>query len=91
MAADVTPPGKARVVPCPGCQGDAGQSCYECRGVGTILMRACPLCGDGGWDFVNGSDDRDGMACRNGCGYRWSADDPGWSAQVLPNVGRGRS
>jgi hypothetical protein len=30
--------------------------------------------------------DRDGMACRISCGYRWIADDPGWRAQVLPGA-----
>jgi hypothetical protein len=86
MAAEVAPPGKARVVPCPDCQGVTGQSCYECHGTGGILMRACPLCGDAGWDFVNGTNERDGMACRTGCGYRWSADDAGWRAQVMPDA-----
>ena len=28
--------------------------------------------------------ERDGMACRVSCGYHWTADDPGWRAQVLP-------
>jgi hypothetical protein len=45
-------------------------------------MRACPLCGDPGWDYVNGMNDRDGMACGISCGYTWTADDPGWRAQV---------
>jgi hypothetical protein len=83
MAYPVTPPGKARVIPCPECGGEAGRSSYECHGKGVVLQRACPLCGDVGWDFVNGIDDRAGMACRVGCGYRWSADDPGWRAQAL--------
>jgi hypothetical protein len=47
-------------------------------------MRACPLCGDLGWDHANGVGDCQGMPCRIGCGYRWSADDSGWRAQVLP-------
>jgi hypothetical protein len=47
-------------------------------------MRACPLCGDVGWDYINCTDDRDGMACQISCGYRWTADHPGWRAQVLP-------
>ena len=84
MAADIAPPGKARVVRCPDCEGIAGRSCYECHGKGTLLMRACPLCGDLGWDYVNGIDDRSGMACSLGCGYHWSNDDPAWHAQVLP-------
>ena len=57
----------------------------ECRSADRLLRRACPLCGDPGWDYVNGMDDRDGMACRISCGYRWPADDPGWQAQVLPS------
>lgn len=84
MADIVTPPGKARVLPCPECRGEGGRSCYECHGEGMLLHRACPLCGDRGWDYVNGMDDSAGMTCRLGCGYRWSADDPGWLAQVLP-------
>ena len=35
-------------------------------------------------DYLNGLNDRDGMACRTSCGYTWTADDPGWLAQVLP-------
>ena len=84
MGYTVTPPGKARVVPCPECREEGGRSCYECHGHGIRLQRACPLCGDLGWDYVNGTDEMAGMACRLSCGYRWSADDPGWRAQVLP-------
>ena len=87
MDSAVTPPGKARIVPCPDCQGVSGLSCYECHGHGKLLMRACPLCGDLGWDYVNGTDDRDGMACQLGCGYRWMSDDPGWQAQNWPVSG----
>ena len=61
-----------------------GRDCLECRGQGRHIRCACPLCGDPGWDHVNGRDDRDGMACRISCGYRSTADDPGWRAQVLP-------
>jgi hypothetical protein len=43
----------------------------------------CPFFGDPGWGYVNGMNDRDGMTCRIGCGYRWIADDPGWLAKVL--------
>jgi hypothetical protein len=84
MACTVTPPGKARVVPCRECHGAAGRSCYECHGAGLLLQRACPLCGDLGWDYANGTDEMAGMTCRIGCGYRWSANDLGWRAQVLP-------
>jgi hypothetical protein len=85
MAATITPPGKGRIVPCPDCNGIPGRDCLECHGEGYYIRRACPLCGDPGWDYVNGTDDRDGMACRISCGYRWIADDPGWRAQVLPS------
>ena len=78
------PPGKARVEPCPDCHGTQGLPCHECRGQGQLLHRACPLCGSPAWDYVNGADDRQGMACRTGCGYTWTAADPGWRAQVLP-------
>jgi hypothetical protein len=40
---------------------------------------------DPGWDYVNGTDYRNGMACRISCGYTWTAADPGWRAQVLPS------
>jgi hypothetical protein len=85
MAATITPPGKGRIIPCPDCNGIPGRDCLECRGEGRFIRRACPLCGDPGWDYVNGADDRDGMACRTSCGYRWTANDPGWRAQVLPS------
>ncbi|HEX7269256.1 MAG TPA: hypothetical protein VF256_17795, partial [Streptosporangiaceae bacterium] len=86
MPDTITPPGKARIVPCPECKGVAGRDCLDCQGTGWHVMRACPLCGDVGWDYVNGTDDRDGMACRISCGYVWTADDPGWRAQVLPGI-----
>lgn len=82
MAADITPPGRAQLVPCPDCDGAPARSCHECHGTGSILLRACPLCGDLGWDYVNGTDDRDGMVCGLGCGYRWPAHDPAWQAQT---------
>lgn len=69
---------------CPECSGEAGRDCVECHGVGRILIRGCPLCGDIGWDYVNGISDCEGMACRISCGCRWTADDPGRRAQVLP-------
>jgi len=68
------PPGRPR----------KARDCLECHGQGRYIQRACPLCGDPGWDWVNGADDRDSMACRISCGYTWTADDPGWRAQVLP-------
>jgi hypothetical protein len=84
MADTITPPGRARVMSCPECKGTPTSACPACRGAGKLLVRACPLCGDIGWDYTNGVDDRDGMACRNSCGYTWTAEDPGWRAQVLP-------
>jgi hypothetical protein len=48
-----------------------------------MIQRACPLCGDHGWDYINGIDDREGMACRIGCGNQWAANNPGWQAQRL--------
>jgi len=86
MTATVSPPGKGIIVTCPECKGVAGKRCHECQGQGRYVTRACPLCGDPGWDYVNGINDQDGMACRIGCGYRWAADDLGWRAQVLPDV-----
>ncbi|MGO9297639.1 MAG: hypothetical protein ACLP52_27785 [Streptosporangiaceae bacterium] len=82
------PPGRAVIENCPGCKGTPGRDCCECNGTGKILWRACPLCGDIAWDYVNGVNDRDGMACRISCGYRWTASDPGWLAQRLPSTPR---
>src|SRR6266568_1052174 len=84
MAETSTPPGKGTIVTCPECKGAAGMPCHECQGEGRYVIRACPLCGDPGWDYLNGVNDRDGMACRINCGYTWTAEDPGWRAQVLP-------
>ena len=69
---------------CPECKGAPGRDCCECHGTGKILRRACPLCGDIAWDYVNGVNDRDGMACRISCGYRWTASDPGWRPSGSP-------
>lgn len=65
--------------------GAAGRSkgCAACAW-GWMGNRPRPLCGDPGWDYVNSTDDRDGMVCRIGCNYRWTAADPGWRAQVRP-------
>ena len=82
MTGTVTPPGKARITPCPDCQGVAGKPCHECHGDGRLLRRACPLCGDLGWDYANGTDDRQGMTCR----YHWAPGNPAWRAQVLPGI-----
>jgi predicted RNA-binding Zn-ribbon protein involved in translation (DUF1610 family) len=85
VADTITPPGKGVIVTCPDCKGIAGNRCHECHGQGRYVMRACPLCGDPGWDYINGTDDRDGMACHISCDNRWTADHPGWRAQVLPD------
>jgi hypothetical protein len=84
MTEPVTPPGKGRIITCPDCRGEPGRDCPECQGQGRYIRRACPLCGDVSWDYVNGRTDRDGMACRISCGYTWTADDPAWRAQTLP-------
>ena len=84
MTEDVRPPGRARILACPECRGAAGRSCRECRGAGVLLQRACPRCGDIAWDYINGLNDRGGMACRISCGYTWQADHPAWQAQTLP-------
>src|SRR6266436_6521532 len=76
MPETISPPGKGIIVTCPECNGVPGRRCHECEGNGRYVMRACPLCGDPGWDYVNGTDDRQGMACRISCGYRWAAGDP---------------
>ena len=84
MADIIAPPGKARVMTCPECKGAREPDCVSCHGNGRLLIRAYPQCGDIGWDYVNGNDDRGGMACRISCGYTWAAADPAWAAQVLP-------
>lgn len=86
MADSITPPGKARIIPCCECKGTTRGDCVECHGAGWHVMRACPLCGDLAWDYVNGADEHDGMACRIRCGHTWTAADPGWQAQVLPSA-----
>jgi len=84
MAETVHPTGRAKIEPCPECRGVTGQACYECHGSGVILVRVCPACGNPGWDYINGLDDRDGMTCSSGCGHRWNADDRAWLVQILP-------
>jgi len=76
------PPGRAIPETCADCQG---RGCDYCDGRGQILYRACPRCGDVAWDFVNGRDEAAGRVCRIGCGYQWTADDPGWLLQRLPS------
>lgn len=69
---------RAPLVPRPDCNGVHGRDCLECRGEGRYIRRACALCGDPGWDYINGTNDGGGMTCRISCGYRWTASDPGW-------------
>jgi hypothetical protein len=78
---EIAPPGKGIIATCRDC---AGPGCDLCHGTGRRLWKACPRCGDIGFDFINGHDGGQGMVCRIGCGYRWSADDPRWLAQRLP-------
>jgi hypothetical protein len=80
--AGLVPPGRAQITRCPECKGTPGLECRECDGTGKILYRACPRCGDIAWDYAN---DRQEMACRISCGYRWTASDPGWLIQRLPD------
>ena len=84
MAETIAPPGRAQIARCPDCRGGG---CSDCKGTGKVLWRACPKCGDIGFDFINGRTEQDGMVCRLGCGHRWTADDPGWLAQRLPRSG----
>jgi hypothetical protein len=78
---DVPAPGKALVTECIGCNG---RGCRDCGNTGRELMKACPKCGDVGFDFINGHSEQAGMVCRLGCGFKWAADDPRWLAQRLP-------
>jgi hypothetical protein len=85
MAEQIEPPGRARVTRCGGCNARGwygqGYKCSDCEGTGWQLWKACPRCGDIGYDRVG-----DGQyACRISCGYRWGEDDPGWQAQRLPD------
>jgi hypothetical protein len=80
----LNPPGKAVVTRCGACSGagvDGSSRCRDCDGTGKMLYRACPRCGDIGFDKMP-----DGtFACRISCGYRWTAEDPGWVIQYLPS------
>lgn len=75
------PPGKAHVEPCPDCRNRIDPNCPECDGTGLIIYKACPRCGDLGWAYNNGRNDRAGMTCQLSCGYAWGAINPGWRAQ----------
>ena len=78
---EVPPAGKACVMTCSAC---GGRGCSDCGNTGKVLWRACPKCGDIGFDYLNGSNEADGTVCRTGCGFKWAADDPRWLAQRLP-------
>ena len=81
------PPGRAQVEPCPDCRegrDDHGNHCTECAGAGCQIWKACPRCGDIGFDYLNGHNDTGGMHCRLGCGHQWTAQDPAWLIQHLP-------
>ena len=78
---EVQPPGKAVITTCQDC---GGAGCGHCGSTGRTLWKACPRCGDIGFDFINGRDQDQGMICRLGCGYKWAADDPRWLAQRIP-------
>lgn len=79
---DVPPPGKAVIEVCAAC---SGRGCRNCDYAGKRLWKACPKCGDSGFDFINGHNESDGMVCRVGCGFKWAADDPRWLAQRIPS------
>ena len=86
----VLAPGRAVVAPCSTCKRSGrldGYPCYDCEGTGWMVWKACPKCGDQGFRFVNGRNDRDGCAClrvalpgdgmtragwRSGCRTSWS-------------------
>jgi hypothetical protein len=86
MADMLTPPGLAVITRCGECEGRghyrSGTECIGCHGDGRELWRACPRCGDIGWDKLN-----DGTyECRISCGYIWTEDHPAWKVQVLPGA-----
>lgn len=83
-AAALPPPGRAHLERCPDCRHRTDPHCPDCEGTGLILYRVCPRCGDLGWAYRNGRNDNAGMTCQLGCGYTWTADDPGWIIQQRP-------
>jgi len=85
MAGEIAPPGRAKITRCGTCEGRgrfrSGDECYDCEGTAWQLWKACPQCGDIGWDRL-----ADGTyACRISCGFTWGEDHPGWQAQRLPD------
>lgn len=90
MTDALAPPGLARITRCGECEGRghyrSGWQCAGCKGTGWELWKACPQCGDIGWDRLS-----DGTyACRISCGYTWTDDHPGWQVQRLPDSLAGR-
>src|SRR5512135_2977261 len=84
MTDQIAPPGQATITRCGTC-GSTGRlgahECYSCGGTRWQLWRACPACGDIGYDRVGAGE----YACRISCDYRWTEDHPGWQAQRLPD------
>jgi hypothetical protein len=81
---ETTAPGLAPIETCPDCISGVdpdGDPCVSCNGAGRQIWRACPRCGDIAFEYNNGHDETAGMRCGLGCGYHWTADDPGWLAQ----------
>ena len=56
----VQAPGKALITSCPACNGE---HCRDCEDTGLVLMKACPNCGDVGFDVINGQNDHAEMVC----------------------------
>jgi hypothetical protein len=81
-------PGAASLSRCPDCVNgnDCGEACLECDGTGLLVWHACIGCGDTAWQYgTDGSgQDRTRMSCRR-CGAMWSAADPAWLAQRVPD------
>jgi hypothetical protein len=82
--AQPTAPGLARIEACTDCTSGIdldGDPSVNCNATGSQIWRACPRCGDLAFEYINGHDENAGMSCSLGCGYHWTADDPGWLVQ----------
>lgn len=86
MAATINPPGKGRIIPAPTATAPPAGNVSNATAKAGSSGAPARFCGDPGWDYVNGTDYHHGMACRISCGYRWTANDPGWRAQILPSL-----